>query len=127
MQSIIKHLTLRSYIPTLNEYIKVERTRRIGAILASKLKREVEANLMGEMLSQGIGKFKNVKLYYMWYRTSRREDKDNIAYGQKFVQDSLVKIGVIKNDGWKEIEGFEHDFDVDVKFPRLVLTIAGSK
>lgn len=50
----------------------------------------------------------------------KQRDKGNIfSFADKVFQDALQKCGVIKNDGWKEIENFTHDFYVDKKNPRI--------
>ena len=41
------------------------------------------------------------------------------TFADKVFQDALQKCGVIKNDGWKEVENFTHDFYVDKKNPRI--------
>ena len=37
--------------------------------------------------------------------------------------DALVETGVLRNDGWSEIEGFSDDFALDPKNPRVEVTI----
>ena len=49
--------------------------------------------------------------------------KDNIAFAKKFIQDALVETGVLRNDGWSEIEGFTDNFALDPKNPRVEVTI----
>ena len=61
---------------------------------------------------------------YTWYERSRRRDKDNISsFGRKVIQDGLVKAGVLKNDGWAQIDGFSDSFKVDAKNPRIEVEI----
>ena len=40
-----------------------------------------------------------------------------------FIQDALVKAGVISNDGWQEIVSFEDRFGVDKVNPRVEVII----
>jgi len=47
----------------------------------------------------------------------------NIAFAKKFIQDSLVQMGVLENDGWKHIEYFTDSFAVDPKNPRVEVVI----
>ena len=44
---------------------------------------------------------------------------DNVAFARKFVQDALVRCGVLKNDGWAQVENFTDAFSVDKKNPRV--------
>lgn len=63
---------------------------------------------------------KPVYIRYVFYEPNRRRDKDNISsYFHKIFQDACVQAGVLKNDGWKEIEGFSDEFHVDQKYPRI--------
>ena len=118
----IVNITLRGYIPTLNEYIKVERQHRLRA---ARLKRKTQANLIPQFMERKIHPFNCVRLGYNWIRPHRREDKDNIAFGQKFVQDAMVSSGVISNDGWNKVVGFTHNFSVNKELdaPELILVI----
>lgn len=47
-----------------------------------------------------------ITMNYTWIEPDRARDKDNIAFARKFIQDSLVKFGYLRNDGWKHILGF---------------------
>jgi Holliday junction resolvase RusA-like endonuclease len=114
---------VRTAIPTLNEYVKVERAPRHGRHAANSLKQKTEDGIMRAILAANIGKFEKVKLHYLWFRRHRREDGDNIAFGQKFVQDALVRVGTLPNDGQKNVAGFSHFFPVDKDDPRLELFI----
>ena len=65
-------------------------------------------------------------MVYHWYEKDRRRDKDNIcAFGRKVIQDALVKARFLRNDGWKNIAGFEDRFYVDKDKPRVVVEIYG--
>lgn len=63
-------------------------------------------------------------MVYNWYEKDRRRDKDNVSgFGRKVIQDALVKAKILKNDGWKDIDGFSDKFYVDTKNPRVVVEI----
>ena len=110
-----------SYIPTLNEYINAERRHRLRA---ARLKRTTEKQITLELIGQKIKPFDSIFLSYNCIRPHRREDKDNISFGQKFVQDALMLAGIITNDGWNKVVGFSHDFNVDKEQgPKLILSI----
>lgn len=67
---------------------------------------------------------KKVHIHYDFYEPDRQRDKSNIfAVAAKFTEDALQQCGVIKNDGWGEIENFSHEFYVDKKNPRIEVTI----
>jgi len=61
-----------------------------------------------------------VFLVYHFYEPNRRRDKDNIsAFAHKVIQDALVHLKVIKNDGWNDIAGYIDLFDIDENNPRI--------
>ena len=63
-------------------------------------------------------------MHYHWVEKDRRRDKDNVSgYGRKVIQDSLVKAGYLRNDGWGEIVGFTDTFSVDKGRPRIEVII----
>ena len=121
-------LTSPGLVPGLNEYINVERTYK-GKYKAASMKRQVQ-HMIGYMIKIQLKniRFTNpVWMHYIWVEPNRRRDKDNIAFAKKFIQDALVEAGVIRNDGWSEIEGFSDDFVLDPKNPRVEVTIEECK
>lgn len=66
---------------------------------------------------------KRVRYHVLWVEQNHRRDLDNVAFAKKFVQDGLVKAGVIRNDTHHEIAGFSDEFAYDSKNPRIVVTI----
>ena len=100
-------LTIPGLLPGLNEYIDAERSYK-GKYKAASMKRQAQ-NVIGYMIRTQL--------------RGVRRDKDNIAFAKKFIQDALVETGVLRNDGWSEIEGFSDDFALDPKNPRVEVTI----
>jgi hypothetical protein len=62
---------------------------------------------------------KKVDVTITWYCKDRRQDKDNVMGGQKFIFDGLVSVGRLSNDGWKQIGDITHRFRVDKENPRI--------
>ena len=62
---------------------------------------------------------------YNWYEPNQMKDPGNIAGAEKLVGDALQAAGIIPNDGWKQISGFNHRFFIDKENPRLELEIIG--
>lgn len=114
--------TIRDTLPGLNELIEAERRNRF---IGAKLKKQYEAVVMRAARSLGNVEFEEpVYMVYHWYEKDRRRDKDNIcAFGRKVIQDALVKARFLRNDGWKNIAGFEDRFYVDKDKPRVVVEI----
>lgn len=118
-----KKITIKGTLPGLNEYIDAERRNRY---LGAKMKRQTEQVVMlcARKQLRGVAFTSPVIMRYTWYEPNRRRDKDNISsFGRKCIQDALVRAGVLKNDGWGEIESFSDRFFVDKKTPRVEVEI----
>lgn len=108
----------------LNDYTRACRSKN-GQHIASAYKRETE-QMIGWYIKKYLGIWhtdKIVYLKYKWVEPNTKRDLDNVAFAKKFIQDSLVKQGVIPNDGWKNILGFNDSFEVDKKRPRIEVEI----
>lgn len=115
-------ITIQGRLSGLNEYIAAERANRYKA---AKLKRENEAVVMIAIKQQlrNVKIEKPVYMEYTWVEKNKRRDLDNITFGRKIIQDSLVKAGILKDDGWKYILGFSDRFQVDRENPRIEVII----
>lgn len=116
-------LVIPVQFPGLNDLISAERTSRYkGAGMKRDAQRVVEMYAKKQL--HGFRPGGPVWMKYTWYERNRKRDKDNISsFGRKVIQDGLVKAGVLKNDGWREIEGFSDRFRVDEKRPRVEVEI----
>lgn len=116
-------LVIPGTLPGLNEYIAAERAhRQKGAAMKRQTQRVVE--LCAKKQLRHFRPAHPVWMSYTWYERDRRRDKDNISsFGRKVVQDGLVKVGVLANDGWTQIEGFSDEFRVDAERPRVEIEI----
>jgi len=117
-------LTIPGLLPGLNEYIAAERGRQ-GKYMAAAMKKQAEHAIGYAIKTQlhGVRFTGPVVIRYTWVEPNRKRDKDNIAFAKKFIQDSLVRMGVLQNDGWKQIEHFTDSFAVDPKAPRVEVVI----
>lgn len=109
-------------LPGLNELIAAERQHRQKA---AKLKRENQRAVELCIRSQLRRPLREpVTMHYLWVEKDRRRDKDNVSsFGRKIIQDALVSVHVLRNDGWANIEGFTDSFAVDKKRPRIEVLI----
>ena len=115
-------LTIPGRLPGLNEYTSAQRTNRY---LAAKFKRDTQA-LIGWAIKRqlpGLRIERPVTITYVWFEPNRRRDKDNVAFAKKFVQDALVEIGVLSNDGWRNIVRTSDTVAVDATNPRVEVWI----
>ena len=117
-------LTIPGLLPGLNEYIEAERGKK-GKYKAASMKKKAE-HFIGIMIKsqlRGVRFNGPVVIHYTWIEPNKKRDKDNIAFAKKFIQDSLIQMGVLENDGWKHIEYFTDSFAVDPKNPRVEVVI----
>ena len=123
-------LILKGTLPGLNDYLRAERsfTRRgtKGHSCGNDMKQECQmliANAIRLQLKR-LMIHNPVFIRYSFYEPNRKRDLDNIAgVAHKFVQDSLVKCGVLENDGWDNITGFSDQFFLDRHNPRIEFVI----
>ncbi len=115
-------LTIPGRLPGLNEYIAAERSNRHKA---AKMKADY-GNIVSCEIRRCLGRihiYKPVFMEYKWVEKGKRRDLDNITFGRKIIQDSLVQCGVLKDDGWKYVVGFSDRFEVDKSNPRIEVLI----
>lgn len=106
---------------TLNEYSDANRTHyRYGASIKKAETARAVVDLRQQWDGEPVGK---ATFKFVWYRKNRRTDPDNIIFAKKFLLDALQEVGVIENDGWKQIVGFEDTWKVDKDNPRVEIVI----
>jgi Holliday junction resolvase RusA-like endonuclease len=103
----------------LNTYINAERTHRYRAADIKKDMTQI-CTLYAKNLQPITNK---IILRITWYCKNQKKDPDNISFAKKFILDGLVKAGVLQNDGWGQIQGFEDIFEVDKDRPRAEIEI----
>lgn len=116
-------LIIPGILPNLNDYISAERQHRQKA---AQMKKQTERIIMlcAKAQLRGVSFDGPVVMRYTWYEPNRRRDKDNVSsFGRKCIQDALVRAGVLKNDGWGEIDSFSDRFFVDKKNPQVEVEI----
>lgn len=65
-----------------------------------------------------------VWIVYRFYELDRRRDKDNVSgFAHKVIQDGLVRAGILLNDNWNYIDGYEDHFDTTAEQPRIEVEI----
>lgn len=106
----------------LNEYINACRGNYYHA---NNLKKQAETVIMS-CIERDIPEFKTdnpIIIHYTYYDNGRR-DLDNIsATTHKFVQDALVKFGIIQDDNPKHVIGFIDTFIKENKDQRIEVEI----
>jgi Holliday junction resolvase RusA-like endonuclease len=115
--------TILGRLDGLNEYTAANRT---NPHKGGKMKKDNEDTVIWSIRQQLRGLHINnpVIIKYDFYEPNKKRDLDNISsFAHKVIQDSLVKTGILKNDGWNEITGFLDQFYCDSARPRIEVTI----
>ena len=113
--------TIPGALIDLNKYIAIERGNLYAAANLKKHYTEV-----AYLCALSIPKCKlitPVKIIITWCCGNKRKDPDNIAFAKKFILDGLVQAGILKDDNWKRVSGFEDIFVFDLKNPRIEIAI----
>lgn len=116
-------VVIHSRFPSMNEFIGASRSPYGGNSMKKNSQRTIKIALIEQIGTEQIRK--PIKLHYWFYEPNKRRDKDNVAgYFHKVFQDSLVDLGIIKNDAWDYIIGFRDDFGIDREDPRVEVKIS---
>ena len=113
-------------LPGLNDYLKAERIMRHGHCNGNDMKQEYQCKISSAIRMQlkHLEIKRPVSISYSFYEPNRKRDLDNISsVAHKFIQDALVKCGVLENDGWQNIIGFDDHFYIDRHNPRIEVTL----
>ena len=112
----------------LNEYVNACRSNRYkGAEMKKKNERLIMAHILQ---AANFGELYEVKKYPVrlnseWYEPNNKRDIDNVTFATKFIQDSLVRTGVLEDDSRKYIDKVTHTVFTDAKNPRITVEILG--
>lgn len=110
---------IQGRLPGLNDYIDALNSNRHKG---NKLKQDTEDTIIWQIKPQlrGVNISEMVFIKYEFYEPNKKRDLDNVSsFARKVIQDSLVKTGVLKNDGWKNILGSNEQFYCDRENPRI--------
>lgn len=110
----MNRLVIEGELPALNEIIDAAKAHWS----VYREMKETNTDLVAWQAKR-LPKMERVNIIITWHCKNRRKDKDNIMGGQKFILDGLQKAGVLKNDGWMQVEDIIHRFRVDKNNPRV--------
>lgn len=119
--------TIKGSLPSLNEYLKAERSTYKG----NKGTLNTAGNNMKHTYQKRISMavriaLKNLKItkpvhiHYEIYEPNEKRDCDNVlSVIMKYTQDALVQTGVLKDDSRKYVNHISANFHTDRKNPRI--------
>ena len=97
---------IKMKLPSANDYIDVCRTNRFKA---AQFKRNVENQIA--LFLKRLPRFEQpIRIRFHWIEENKRRDLDNIAFAKKFILDTLVKLGKLKDDNRKCVTMFTDTF-----------------
>lgn len=97
---------------TLNEYINAERSSKYKAADIKKRETYFVSTIVKSLLTgKRIEKIdKLVDIEFVWHELNKKRDPSNIAFAKKFIEDGMVKAGLLENDGHKQIRKLSDRF-----------------
>ena len=105
-------------LPSLNDYIRQCRTNRYaGAEMKNKIENDISFYIKPLPVFQ-----KPITIHFHWIEENKKRDLDNICFAKKFILDSMVKMGKLKDDNRKYVQGFNDTFSYD-KQSKVILEI----
>jgi len=119
---LIQRFIIRTPLPALNEILSACNHRGYDG---SSLKLGYQKAVVKELKRLKLKPVDSAVFSFVWRCPNKRKDKDNIASGgRKIIFDALVEIGVIENDGWKQVEYWRDFFRVhDKRTQEVAVTI----
>lgn len=116
--------TIYGRLSGLNEYtLKCRSNKYAGAKMKEANEQQVASAILSDRIIWGMVFSGKVHITFKWYEKNKRRDLDNIAFAKKFIQDALVKGGILQGDGWQHIVGFSDEFYIDKDNPRIEVII----
>ena len=105
--------------PSQNDWLRMAgATGAVGArhqrtSVAQSLKNSMENKIQLYVRLSNLQPMAQAYFFFTFYEKNRQRNKDNIqALALKFFFDALQKQGILENDGWKEVVGFDPHFEV---------------
>ena len=105
-------------LPSLNNYINECRKNRYAG---ANMKKNVEKDI-GWYINLLPNYKKPVKIHFHWVEENKRRDLDNVCFAKKFILDSMVKAGKLKDDNRNYVAGFRDTFEYG-KTSKVILEI----
>lgn len=93
-------------LPSCNEYINACRYNKYKG---AKMKKDIQEKMSYYLLK--LPTFtRPVKINFIWQEGNKRRDLDGICFGKKFILDTLVVMGKLKDDNRNNVCAFTDTF-----------------
>ena len=114
----VHSITIPFRLPSLNQYINECRKNKFAG---AKMKKDVEKDI-GWYINL-LPNYKNpIKIHFHWIEENKKRDLDNVCFAKKFILDSMVKAGKLKDDNRNYVKGFNDTFEYG-KTSKVILEI----
>lgn len=116
-------ITIPGRLAGLNEFIAATNHNKMKGAALKKAEQERCQWAMVEAKRKKVY-FDTCTVKITWYEPNTRRDMDNISgFGRKVIFDALQTMGILKNDGWKQIKSITEYWAVDKKNPRIEVVL----
>ncbi len=105
-------------LPSLNQYINECRRNKYAG---NKMKQTIQNDIM--IFINRLPKYeKPIQIHFHWVEENKKRDLDNVCFAKKFILDSMVKAGKLKDDNRNFVSGFTDTFEY-AKESKVILEI----
>ena len=94
-------------LPSLNTYINECRKNKYAG---ANMKKNIEEDI-GWYINTLPKYDKPIKIHFHWIEGNKKRDLDNVCFAKKFILDSMVKSGKLKDDNRNYVTGFTDTFE----------------
>lgn len=118
--------TIPETLPTLNEFLQETKRHSRRYYAGNNMKRTWEQIIAAYIprKAKGLNIDQPCIVSFKFYEPNNKRDPDNIsAVARKFILDTLVKTGVLKDDSRKYVKGLKDEYYTDKKNPRIEVSI----
>lgn len=106
-------------LPSLNEYVNICRCNKYKA---NNYKQNIQAIIFSYI--KDMPKYeKPIKIHFHWIEGNKKRDFDNICASKKFILDSMVSFGKLKDDNRKYVCAFTDTFEYQKDVWKVILEI----
>ena len=109
--SLFQQFFIPGPMPGMNDIVRKQH------FIYSAMKRKWNRTIGLCMTQAHLKPMQRVSVAFTWVERNTKRDPDNIIAAQKFILDCLVVNGVLPEDGWANIAGLSHAFQIDATNP----------
>jgi hypothetical protein len=106
-------LLIEGKLPNMNALLAAAKSGRGKGNGYARLKKQWTTVVADVARWQRLPRVDRAWFKFRWIEETKRRDPDGIAAGgRKVILDGLVEAGVLVNDGWEQVAGWEDTFEV---------------